>query len=223
MRAFFAVLPYALMPSASAQGGDRPIGPFDFTARTVTVVSRGVRVPAVLTVPRITGTNMMADVAAARAYAIANAPIDTKAVGIFGYSMGGRLAMLSAASGYKALGLLAPKGNDGNDDPNFSEGGPQAYAEVAAKAKADGHAGGERREEECGRRNREDRGRRSRLRLLRRRSAIQGTDRRGGREFLRLDASLTRCPRLRLSTSVHRALPRFRAARRRQSASRWPV
>jgi hypothetical protein len=51
---------------------------------------------------------MMADAAAARAYAIVNASIDTWAVGIFGYSMGGRIAILSASSGYKVLGLLAP-------------------------------------------------------------------------------------------------------------------
>src|ERR1700693_5978878 len=82
-------------------------------------------------------TNMMADVAAARAYAIAHAPIDTTAVGMFGYSMGGRIAMLSASSRYKVLGLLAPMGNDGNDDPNFAPGGPQRYAESAGKAKAE--------------------------------------------------------------------------------------
>jgi dienelactone hydrolase len=193
MRAFFVVLPYAMMLSASGQGADRQVGPFDFTATAVTVVSRGVSVPAVLTVPEVMGkyplvvmahghggskdenggftalaetlasrgvasirmdfpgcgasvepftenniTNMMADVAAARAYAIANARIDGKAVGMFGYSMGGRVAILSASSGYKSLGLLAPLGNDGNDDPNFSLS-PQKYAEEAAKAKADGH------------------------------------------------------------------------------------
>jgi len=194
MRAFLVVLTYALMLSAPGQAGDRPVGPFDFTATAVTVVSRGVRVPAVLTVPKVTGkyplvvmahghggskdenggftaiaealaargvasvrmdfpgcgasvepftqnniTNMMADVAAARAYAIAHAPIDVHAVGIFGYSMGGRIAILSAASGYNVLGLLAPKGNDGNDDPSFAPGGPLAYAEAATKARAEGH------------------------------------------------------------------------------------
>jgi dienelactone hydrolase len=72
-------------------------------------------------------TNMMADVAAARAFAIANAAIDSTAVGMFGYSMGGRVAILSASSGYKSLGLLAPLGNDGNVDPNFSLS-PQKYA-----------------------------------------------------------------------------------------------
>lgn len=164
MRAFLVVLPCALMLSASGQGGDRQVGPFDFTATTVTLVSRGVRVPAILTAPKVTGryplvvmahghggskdenggftavaetlasrgvasirmdfpgcgasvepftenniTNMMADVAAARAYAIANA----------------------------AIGLLAPLGTNGNDDPHFSPS-PQKYAEEAAKAKAEG-------------------------------------------------------------------------------------
>jgi dienelactone hydrolase len=193
MRAFLVVLAYALMLSASGQGGDRQVGPFDFTVTAATVVSRGVGVPAVLTAPKVTGkyplvvmahghggskdenggftalaetlasrgvasirmdfpgcgasvepftenniTNMMADIAAARSYAIANAAIDNNAVGMFGYSMGGRVAILSAASGYKSLGLLAPQGNDGNDDPNFSLS-PQKYAEEAAKAKAEGH------------------------------------------------------------------------------------
>ena len=36
MRALFVVLPYALMLSASGQGGDRHVGPFDFTATAVT-------------------------------------------------------------------------------------------------------------------------------------------------------------------------------------------
>jgi dienelactone hydrolase len=83
-------------------------------------------------------TNMMADVAAARAYAIADAAIDSKAAGMFGYSMGGRVAILSASSGYKSLGLLAPLGNDGNDDPNLSLS-PEKYAEEAAKATVEGH------------------------------------------------------------------------------------
>ena len=156
---------------------DRSFGPFGSSARAVTVVSRGVRVPAVLTLPSAAGTyplvvmahghggskdenggfaaiadalasrgiasirmdfpgcgasaepftqntitNMMVDVAAARAYAVGNAPIDARAVGIFGYSMGGRLAILSAASGYKSLGLLAPKGNDGADPDQRQQG-----------------------------------------------------------------------------------------------------
>ncbi len=193
MRAFLIVLPCALLLSVSGQGGDRQVGPFNFTTAAVTLVSRGVRVPAVLTAPKVTGkyplvvmahghggskdenggftaiaetlaargvasirmdfpgcgasvepftenniTNMMADVAAARAYAIANAAIDSQSVGMFGYSMGGRVAILSASSGYRSLGLLAPLGTNGNDDPNFSPS-PQKYAEEAAKAKAEGH------------------------------------------------------------------------------------
>jgi hypothetical protein len=204
MRALTFAFSCALMVMARGQGAsglggnpavfDQQVGPFDFTATTVTVVSRGVNVPAVLTLPKVTGkyplvvmahghggskeenggftaiaetlasrgiasvrmdfpgcgasvepftqnnvTNMMADVATARAYAIATAPIDPEAVGMFGYSMGGRIAILSASSGYKVLGLLAPLGNDGNDDPNFSLGGPQRYAEDAAKATVAGH------------------------------------------------------------------------------------
>jgi dienelactone hydrolase len=194
MRASMLMLSLSCALTVIARGQGAQVGPFDSTATAVTVVSRGVHVPAVLTLPKAMGkyplvvmahghggskeenggftaiaeslasrgvasirmdfpgcgasvepftqnniTNMMADVAAARAYAIAHAPIDTTAVGMFGYSMGGRIAMLSASSGYKVLGLLAPMGNDGNDDPNFVPGGPQRYAESAGKAKAEGH------------------------------------------------------------------------------------
>jgi dienelactone hydrolase len=137
---------YPLVVMAHGHGGSKDENG-GFTALAETLASRGVasiRVDfpgcgaSVEPFTENTITNMMADVAAARAYAIANAAIDSKAVGMFGYSMGGRVAILSASSGYKSLGLLAPLGNDGNDDPNFALS-PQKYAEEATKAKAEGH------------------------------------------------------------------------------------
>jgi len=86
-----------------------------------------------------TVTNMLADMEAARAAAAARAPIDAANTGVFGYSMGGRLAILSAAKGYRSMGLLAPVGTDGPEAMFAFMGGKDAYAGYAAKAKADGH------------------------------------------------------------------------------------
>jgi uncharacterized protein len=169
--------------------------PCEFKAENVAILSRGAKVPAVLTVPAVKGkvplvvmahghggskdeaggfiaiaealakagiasirmdfpgcgasvepftqntvTNMVADVEAARAYALANAPIDAKRIGMFGYSMGGRIAILSTAkASYKALGLLAPVGTDGADSMYTFMGGADKYAALEAKAKAEGH------------------------------------------------------------------------------------
>jgi dienelactone hydrolase len=119
MRAFFVLLPYAL---AHGHGGSKDENG-GFTALAETLASCGVASirmdfpgcgASVESFTENNITNMMADVAAARAYAVANAAIDGTAVGMFGYSMGGRVAILSASSGYKSLGLLAPLGNDGN-------------------------------------------------------------------------------------------------------------
>jgi dienelactone hydrolase len=180
--------------ASMAYAAPLPNGPFDFTAKAVSVPSRGVSIPAVLTLPVAEGklplvviahghggskeenggltsiaeslaargiasirmdfpgcgesaepfiqnnlTNMMADFAAARDYAMANAPIDAASVGAFGYSMGGRIAILSSGQGYKSLGLLAPLGNDGPNGMYAFMGGSEQYAALAAKAKADGH------------------------------------------------------------------------------------
>lgn len=185
----------ALLAAMNGAAAPRPYGPFAFTAKNVSIPSRGVNIPAILTLPTTDGkvplvvmahghggskdenggftaiaeslaarglasirmdfpgcgasgeafirnnlTNMLADVAAARDYALANAPVDKKLVGIFGYSMGGRLAILSAEKyHYKAMGLLAPVGNDGPEGMYAFMGGDAKYAELSAKAKTDGH------------------------------------------------------------------------------------
>lgn len=74
-----------------------------------------------------------------RDYAMDNASIDPESVGIFGYSMGGRLAILSCSEGYRSMGLLAPLGNDGSSGMYVFMGGPENYAALEAKAKAEGH------------------------------------------------------------------------------------
>lgn len=86
-----------------------------------------------------TVTNMLADMEAARVYVTARAPIDVANTGVFGYSMGGRLAVLSASKGYRSLGFLAPVGTDGADAMYTFMGGKDAYAALSTKAKAEGH------------------------------------------------------------------------------------
>ena len=95
-----------LFRSAHGHGGTKDENG-GFTAIAETLAARGIATirmdfpgSGASTEPFIQNnlTNMIADVAAARAYAIASAPIDTKAIGIFGYSMGGRVAILSASA-----------------------------------------------------------------------------------------------------------------------------
>ena len=193
-RKLSAILALAIFAAAGAWAAPGAFGPYAFNAVTVQVPSRGVNVPAVLTLPQKAGklplvvmahghggskeenggftaiaealavrgvasvrmdfpgcgasaepftantvTNMLADMEAARVYATAKAPIDLSNTGVFGYSMGGRLAILSASKGYRSLGLLAPVGTDGPDAMYVFMGGKEKYAEYAAKAKAEGH------------------------------------------------------------------------------------
>lgn len=170
-------------------------GPYEFQALSVSIPSRGVKIPAVLTVPSVKGkiplvvmahghggskeeaggftaiaeelaragiasvrmdfpgcgqssepftannvTNMLADVDAARVFALDAASIDAARVGMFGYSMGGRLAILSTErASYKTLGLLAPVATDGPDSMYIFMGGQAAYNALESKAAADGH------------------------------------------------------------------------------------
>lgn len=185
----------ALVVCLGCASAPKASGPCEFRAETVTILSRGAKVPAVLTVPAVKGkvplvvmahghggskdeaggftaiaealakegiasirmdfpgcgasaepftqntvTNMVADVEAARVYAVANAPIDARRIGMFGYSMGGRVAILSTAkASYRALGLLAPVGTDGPDAMYDFMGGRDKYAALEAKARAEGH------------------------------------------------------------------------------------
>lgn len=85
-------------------------------------------------------TNMLADIDSARAFAMGSAPIDPARVAAFGYSMGGRVAILSTERGaYKSLALLAPVATDGSSSMYTFMGGEPAYKALADKAAAEGH------------------------------------------------------------------------------------
>lgn len=88
-------------------------------------------------------TNMKEDVKQAIAYATANYPVNKDKVGIFGYSMGGRIALeLLAESAYdfKSVVLLAPAAD--TDDLKGLFGGADAFAALQKEAEdsTDGYA-----------------------------------------------------------------------------------
>jgi hypothetical protein len=81
-------------------------------------------------------TNMLHDVAAAFEFAVARPDIDTGRVGILGYSMGGRIAMLTAAAepAYRAMVLWAPVALDGGEPMVGYFGGRDRYLEIRNEA-----------------------------------------------------------------------------------------
>lgn len=194
MKKFGSLALCLLLAATSAWAASGGHGPYAFSASAVLIPSRGVAVPAILTLPLCEGklplvvmahghggskeenggftaiaealaargiasvrmdfpgcgasvepftannlTNMLADMEAARLFAQSKAPIDLAREGVFGYSMGGRLAALSAGKGYRSMGLLAPASTDGPDSMYVFMGGKDAYAQMSAKAKAEGH------------------------------------------------------------------------------------
>lgn len=60
--------------------------------------------------------NMLSDVESAKAYLAGQDCIDMSRLGIIGYSMGGRIAMLTADDSYQAVVLWAPAGTPGASD-----------------------------------------------------------------------------------------------------------
>lgn len=85
-------------------------------------------------------TNMMQDIEAAFEYAIAQPGIDKGRIGILGYSMGGRLAMLTIADepAYSATALWAPVALDGAKGMIEYFGGKEQYEEVRDEALHEG-------------------------------------------------------------------------------------
>lgn len=85
-------------------------------------------------------SNMIADSNASLAYLLDNYPVDAERLGVFGYSMGGRIALTIAGTPdnpYKAVGLLAPSANWGDELLQGFFGGPEEYQRLYAEASTD--------------------------------------------------------------------------------------
>ena len=88
-----------------------------------------------------TVTNMLADIRASRDFAERQARIDARRVGILGYSMGGRLAVLATRDEhYAAVALWAPAATDGIESMVDFLGGRTAYERLRAEAETAGFA-----------------------------------------------------------------------------------
>lgn len=85
-------------------------------------------------------SNMISNSDASLAYMLANYPVAADKLGILGYSMGGRIALTIAGSAdnpYKAVGLLAPSANWGEELLQGFFGGPDEYKRLYAEASTD--------------------------------------------------------------------------------------
>ncbi len=90
-------------------------------------------------------SNMLLDLRAARDYALANAAVDEERIGLLGYSMGGRLVTLLAATDptYKVMATWAPAVEDGaaRERKEFEHlGGADYYDTLRARAEEEGMA-----------------------------------------------------------------------------------
>jgi len=87
-------------------------------------------------------SNMLQDLQAARKYAVAQAEIDADRVGLLGYSMGGRLAVLLAEidPSYGVMVTWTPALNNGAEREIIEFGGADAYAALRAEAQNQGMA-----------------------------------------------------------------------------------
>ncbi len=85
-------------------------------------------------------SSMISDSNASRDYLLKNYPVDPEHLGLFGYSMGGRIALTIAQSPdspYKAVGLLAPSANPGKELALMLAGSEAEYERLYAEAKGD--------------------------------------------------------------------------------------
>lgn len=86
-------------------------------------------------------SNMKADTVAALNYMIANYAVDAENTGIFGYSMGGRIALEITAEEtwqFDGMALLAPAASTADLKGFF--GGAEVFDPLQAKAEAEGYA-----------------------------------------------------------------------------------
>ena len=84
--------------------------------------------------------NMLLDIQASRDFALTRPQVDEGRLGLLGYSMGGRLALLHAAAdgNYKAIAAWTPEGRNGAAGMIEFLGGQAAYDELKAHAGRDG-------------------------------------------------------------------------------------
>ena len=85
-------------------------------------------------------SNMLEDMRVSRDFARARSEVDPDRTGLFGWSMGGRLAVLTAAAdeSYSVVATWAPGVTNGAGSMIDFVGGPDAYAEMKAIAATDG-------------------------------------------------------------------------------------
>jgi uncharacterized protein len=81
-------------------------------------------------------SNMLADILASRDYAIRQPAIDSNRVGLFGYSMGGRLVLLLGDRNdeFKTITTWTPAASDGAGSMISFFGGESAYADYRERA-----------------------------------------------------------------------------------------
>jgi dienelactone hydrolase len=86
--------------------------------------------------------NMLADILASRDYAVSQPQVDAERVGLFGWSMGGRLVLMLSDRNdeFDAVATWAPAVTPGAGSMVEFLGGPDAYAASKAAAKSDGYA-----------------------------------------------------------------------------------
>ncbi|MFQ5548548.1 MAG: alpha/beta hydrolase family protein [Woeseia sp.] len=87
-------------------------------------------------------TNMLEDLRASRSFAVRRPGIDPSRIGLLGYSMGGRLAMLASAGGdrYTAVAAWAPAGTNGEQSLLEFLGGRSSYDAMKTEAVRHGYA-----------------------------------------------------------------------------------
>ena len=87
-------------------------------------------------------TNMLTDIRTAESFAIARGNIDERRIGLLGFSMGGRLALLLADRDpkYPVLAMWAPSATNGGSHLVDYLGGPEKYAEMKEQARNQGFA-----------------------------------------------------------------------------------
>ncbi len=85
--------------------------------------------------------NMLTDILASRDYAVSQPQVDAERVGLFGWSMGGRLVLMLSDRNdeFDAVATWAPAVTPGAGSMVDFLGGPDAYAASKAAAKSDGY------------------------------------------------------------------------------------